>query len=264
MQPLARGRQDYPTTTATTADSANGSSSYQNPHMDGLWCPEGQYSAYGTLFLTPAGVSLKEVLHLGQTVDNPNQFEWGALASYSVFVFFDSPCPTDVPYREAPWSPSHRRRLLWQTVRQNRESRAAERRERSSGLSHLAHHLRRRRRRGSPVRRLQDDHVHRRARVGDLRGAGANRAADDRDLLRQGSGRPHRYGAVRRLHCPEGRAIPPEDEISYEQKMIAEKLDVQEVMTSDLVCLPPLPTVGHVVRILKTYKHNAFPCGGRL
>ena len=51
----------------------------------------------------------------------------------------------------------------------------------------------------------------------------------------------------------------PEDEISYEQKMIAEKLDVQEVMTSDLVCLPPLPTVGHVVRILKTYKHNAFP-----
>ncbi len=51
----------------------------------------------------------------------------------------------------------------------------------------------------------------------------------------------------------------PEDEISYEQKMISEKLDVQEIMTSDLVCLPPVPTVGRVVQVLKTCKHSAFP-----
>ena len=258
--PLPEDVQDYPTTTATTADSANGSSSYQNPHMDGLWCPEGQYSAYGTLFLTPAGVSLKEVLHLGQTVDNPNQFEWGALASYSVFVFFGLALSygcavsggTMVPLLTAGACYGRLCAKIVRVVLQSAGNEAA-----ASAISHTTYAVV-----GAAVLQSGASRMTMSIAVLVLETCGALEltvplmiaiffAKAVGDLT--GTGLYDAYIALK------GVPYLPEDEISYEQKMIAEKLDVQEVMTSDLVCLPPLPTVGHVVRILKTYKHNAFP-----
>ena len=84
--PLPEDVQDYPTTTATTADSANGSSSYQNPHMDGLWCPEGQYPPTARSS-SPPPASQRRFSTSARPWTTQTSLR-GGLASYSVFVFF--------------------------------------------------------------------------------------------------------------------------------------------------------------------------------
>ncbi|QDZ17489.1 chloride channel protein [Chloropicon primus] len=262
--PLPDNIADYPmtrnTTVAAPGSGQNATEVPRNPNFNRLWCPEGSYSSFGTLFLNPAGISLKEVTHLGETVDSQDQFSTVALVAYMLFIYigliltYGSAVSggTMVPLLAAG---SCYGRLCAKAMKQILLSMGQE--SAANGLSYSTYAVI-----GAASLQSGASRMTMSIAVLVLETFGALEltiplmitiffAKAVGDLT--GTGLYDAYIALK------GVPYLPEDEISYEQKMISEKLDVQEVMTSNLVCLPPVPTIGQVVQVLKTCKHNAFP-----
>jgi len=56
-----------------------------------------------------------------------------------------------------------------------------------------------------------------------------------------------------------GSPMLEEPNFDYMQKMVHDKLKVEEMMTQDLICLPPVIKLGDLARVLRSTTHGAFP-----
>jgi len=257
-EPLPENIQEYPMTEEGL--TLNGTSTYENENLNQLWCDPGSYSAFGTIFLQPAGVSLKEILHLGETVNQQDQFTTGSMAAYMFFIYIflilTYGCSiaggTMVPLLTC--GSTYGRLCAKLAVFLLSKAGAT---TSASNISFATYSVI-----GAASLQSGASRMTLSIAVLVLETCGAleltiplmitiffAKAVGDWT----GTGLYDAYIALK------GVPYLPEDEISYEQKMISEKLDVQEIMTSDLVCLPPVTTVGQVVQVLKTCKHSAFP-----
>jgi chloride channel 7 len=259
--PLPQNVDDYPDTLEEVTLVNDTATDYPyNPHLNELWCPDGFYSSYGTIFLNPAGISLREILHLGETVDQQNQFTTSALLAYFFFLYvfliltYGSAIAggTMVPLLTIGSAYGRLCAKLLTYVMANTGSAQAATRISYSTYAVI----------GAACFQSAASRMTLSIAVLVLETTGALELTIPLMIAIffakmvgdwTGTGLYDAYIALK------GVPYLPEDEISYEQKMIAEKLDVEEIMTTDLVCLPSTPTVGHVVQVLKTSKHSAFP-----
>eukprot|EP00210_Caulerpa_lentillifera_P000973 g938.t1 len=56
-----------------------------------------------------------------------------------------------------------------------------------------------------------------------------------------------------------GAPLLEEPNFNYTQKMVHDKLKVEELMTKDLVCLPPVVKLADLTHVLRSTTHGAFP-----
>jgi len=249
--------EDYPLT--ITSNTTSGSV-IRNPNFPQLWCPDGTYSTFGILFFNPVGMSTKKIIHLGETVSDQDEYSVTVLAVYLVTMYclliltYGSSVPggTWVPLMAigatygrlfahlvhwATWDSTLNLEGRWESYSTYAVVGSA---CMLSGVTRMTLSI--------TVVVLETTgslqltiplmaSVFFAKMIGDLTGIGL-------------------YDAYIQL---KGVPYLPEDTMSYEHRMVVDKLDVREIMTSDLDCLSAVPTVEEIVGVLRNSGHSAFP-----